>query len=59
MVINQKDSTERANCWEIRGWSDEEKPTKDIPEGSSFFEMDTGDVWFWRQSKQEWILPRN
>lgn len=39
---------------EIRGLSSDTKPTDDIPNGSSFLEMDTGEVYFWDAENSQW-----
>lgn len=44
-------------CWDLRGLSTDTKPTDDyIPNGSSFLEMDTGDVYFWDKAGSQWRL---
>lgn len=42
--------------WELRGLSTDEKPTTDnIPNGSSFREMDTGAVFLYDGESKEWL----
>lgn len=42
-------------AWDIRGLSTDQKPTEDrMPNGSSFLEMDTGNVYFWDKENQQW-----
>lgn len=38
----------------LRGLSTDTKPTKDIPNGSSFLEMDTGNVYMWDEENEQW-----
>lgn len=41
--------------WDLRGLSTDTKPTDAyIPNGSSFLEMDTGDVYFWDADAPQW-----
>lgn len=40
--------------WDVRGKSTDEKPTN-VPNGSSFFEMDTGDVYMFDGDTKTWI----
>ena len=41
--------------WDLRGLSTDTKPTDAfIPNGSSFLEMDTGDVYFWDSTAGTW-----
>lgn len=43
---------------DIRGLSTDEKPTeaynKDIDNGSTFMEIDTGDIYFYDKENNEW-----
>lgn len=42
-------------AWDLRGLSNDSKPTHDqVPNGSSAFEMDTGDVFFWDKENKQW-----
>lgn len=41
--------------WDIRGKSTDEKPVKGVPNGSSFFEMDTGDVYMLDGDTGTWV----
>ena len=44
--------------YEYIGLSTDTKPTTDIPNGSSFFEMDTGDTYYFdAETAQDWITP--
>ncbi len=43
------------NIRDYRGLSSDEKPT-DAPNGSSFYEMDTGDVYMFDKNSDTWIL---
>lgn len=40
---------------EYRGLSTDNKPTKDVPNGSVFLEMNTGKVYFYNEAGQAWI----
>jgi len=59
--IVRKDSTERASTWEFIGESTDSKPTleefPELPNGSDFLEMDTGEVFFWSSSQRMWVAP--
>lgn len=41
--------------WDIRGLSTDEKPVKNVPNGSSFTEMDTQKVFFFNAETETWI----
>ena len=34
--------------------STDTKPTTDVPNGSSFLEMDTGNVYMWDEENEQW-----
>ena len=38
----------------LRGLSTDTKPTEGIPNGSSFLEMDTGNVYMWDDENKQW-----
>lgn len=40
---------------ELKGLSTDKKPTVDIPNGSSFYEMDTGNVFMFDEQNKQWI----
>lgn len=40
---------------EIRGLSSDKKPVEKIPNGSVFFEMDTGKVFMFDEKNKKWI----
>lgn len=40
---------------ELRGKSSEAKPTEGIPNGSTFFEMDTSDVYMFDAETKTWL----
>ena len=43
------------NAWELRGKSTDTKPSQDgVPNGSTFVEMDTGNVYFWDAVDKQW-----
>ena len=39
---------------QLRGLSTDTKPTTDIPNGSSFLEMDTSNVYMWDDENKQW-----
>ena len=46
---------------DLRGLSSDIKPTAadgfDVPHGSTWLCMDTGDVWFYNKNNDTWYLP--
>lgn len=41
--------------WDLRGLSSDSKPSgAEIPNGSSFLEMDTGDVYLFDKQNSQW-----
>lgn len=40
---------------DLRGLSTDSKPTENIPNGSTFIEMDTGKVYFFNEAGPAWI----
>lgn len=46
--------SERRAC-EFVGLSTDTKPTGDIPNGSSFFEIDTLKIYFYDKENEDWI----
>lgn len=40
---------------ELKGLSTDEKPIEDIPNGSSFYEMDTKKVFMFDEQNSRWI----
>lgn len=42
---------------EMAGLSTDDKPTKTYATGSSFLEVDTGDVYFFDEESGTWINP--
>ena len=43
--------------WDLRGLSTDDKPTDaQMPNGSTFFEMDTGAVYMWDKENTQWRL---
>lgn len=60
VTLNMGNNTTRSEGWEYRGKSTDTKPVEgvdglNIPNGSSFFEFDTGDVYFWDDDFKTWI----
>ena len=50
--------TELGNVYDLRGLSTDTKPTEtnsNITNGSTFFEMDTGDVYIFNKAGNAWI----
>ena len=48
-------NTTLETAWDLRGLSSEDKPTDpQMPNGSSAFEMDTGDIYFWDKANEQW-----
>lgn len=49
------------NSADLRGLSTDTKPTASngdyIPHGSTWIDMDTGDVWFYNINNDTWYLP--
>lgn len=41
--------------WDLRGLSSDEKPTT-LPNGSTFLEMDTGNVYVFDAENEQWRL---
>ena len=56
MVTNAGSSnTALETGWDLRGLSGDTKPTgAQVPNGSSFLEMDTGNVYFWDKENEQW-----
>lgn len=56
MFTNAGDiGTTMTTGWDLRGLSTDTKPTdSQIPNGSSFLEMDTGTVFFWDKENSQW-----
>lgn len=42
--------------WDIRGKSSDEKPIDGVPNCSSFFEMDTGEVYIFDEDTKSWLI---
>ena len=40
---------------ELKGLSTDKKPIKDIPNGSSFYEMDTKKVYMFDEQNNKWL----
>lgn len=61
VTLNMNTDLTSAVAYEWRGKSTDVKPVqsadKIIPNGSAFFEMDTGDVYFWDTDAQAWVIP--
>ncbi|MBR5823739.1 MAG: hypothetical protein IKY67_06320 [Paludibacteraceae bacterium] len=41
--------------WELIGLSTDEKPTENVPNGSMFYELDTGKVYAFDKQNEIWI----
>ena len=46
-------------CHEYRGLSDDTKPTDGVPNGSSFLEMDTQDIYFFDSDSNDWVTKES
>lgn len=61
VTLNMNTDLTSAAAYEWRGKSTDVKPIqtedKKIPNSSAFFEMDTGDVYFWDTDTQSWVIP--
>lgn len=59
VTLNTSNDTTRSEGWEFRGKSTDTKLLEvdglNIPNGSVFFEFDTGDVYFWDDEAKTWI----
>lgn len=55
MVTNAYDGEVTMNTgWDLRGLSTDQKPT-DCPNGSTFLEMNTGKVFVFNKTGNQWI----
>ena len=58
VVLNKGRDTRYATCWQYRGKSTDVKPVSDdeikIPNGSSYFEFDSGKIFFWDADTETW-----
>ena len=54
MVTTAGRADETMHSQRLRGLSTDTKPTNDIPNGSSFLEMDTGNVYMWDEENEQW-----
>ena len=53
LIANDIDGYEPG--WDLRGLRGDTKPTgATVPNGSSFIEMDTGDVYLWDADNSQW-----
>lgn len=43
-----------SNIWDVRGLSTDEKPLN-VPNGSTFYEMDTGNVFMFNEDAKQWL----
>lgn len=48
------DTPDQASIYELRGKSTDTKPVDDIPNGSTFYEMDTGKVYMFDLETKLW-----
>lgn len=54
MVTNASDGEVTINAgWDLRGLSSDDKPTN-CPNGSTFLEMDTGNVYAFDKANTQW-----
>lgn len=55
MITNASDGDVTITTgWDLRGLSTDIKPTSDIPNGSTFLEMDTGNVYAFDKENTQW-----
>lgn len=54
-IVDSKSVATGIYLQDINGLSTDEKPTIGIATGSSFFEVDTGDVYFFDEDSGTWI----
>ena len=54
MVTNAAGSDTTMYKQVLRGLSTDEKPTEDVPNGSTFLEMDTGNVFVFDEENTRW-----
>lgn len=54
-MVTNNTGADQASAWDFRGLSTDSKPSNNqIPNGSSFLEMDTGNVYFWDAENNQW-----
>ena len=56
-IVDSKSVATGIYLQDINGLSTDDKPTTGIATGSSFFEVDTGDVYFFDEESGTWINP--
>jgi len=44
---------------EYRGLSTDEKPIRDVGNGSEVYEMDTGKTYYFDAEGEQWVTPEN
>lgn len=42
-------------CFRFRGLSTDEKPTDNVGNGSTFFEIDTSDIYIFNEESSSWV----
>lgn len=61
VTLNKRNDGRYSEAWEYYGKSTDTKPAEsndlNIPNGTAFLEIDTGDVYFWDDSEKEWLKP--
>ena len=55
VTVNRMGGNVTQQTAELIGLSTDTKPTENIPNGSTFFEIDTMDVYFYNQATKSWI----
>lgn len=55
MAITINNENARGNCFDYRGLSTDTKPTAGVPNGSTFFEMDTTDFYMFNAAAGTWV----
>ena len=56
-MVTNNTGADQASAWDFRGLSLDSKPTtSQIPNGSTFMEMDTGKVYMYDKENTQWRL---
>jgi hypothetical protein len=59
VTLDRVGGSEINKSCEFAGLSTDEKPiSPEIPNGSSYLCMDSGEVYFYNSSAQTWVLPQ-
>lgn len=55
IIVNKVGGQQITREAEFRGLSSDEKPIKDVPNGSVFYEIDTVEVYMFDEQNKQWI----